>query len=107
MAQCLDLLRVAGERVETRGETAHAVDEEAQVDPWAPRDGVPRHRSTVSGGHETSEHPEERRRGYRRGRVHAHRASAPQDHFVRGERTGPNGRLEEFFLRREPRELVV
>ena len=58
-------------------------------------------------GTRRAEHPEERRRGDCGGSVHAHRASAPQDDFLRGERTGPNWRLEEFSLRREPGEIFV
>src|ERR1035441_4842231 len=73
----------------------------------APGLGVPRHRSAVSGGYETSHHPEEGRRWNRCGPVHAHRAPAPQDDFFRGEGPGPNWRPEELFLRRESGELFV
>jgi CheY-like chemotaxis protein len=48
---------------------------------WAPGNSAPRHGSPVSGGHETREHPEERRRGNCSGCVHAHGASAAQDAF--------------------------
>lgn len=63
LLELLDLLWIASKRVETRRKVVHAVHEEAQVDAWAPGNSVPRHGSPVSGGHETSEHPEERRRG--------------------------------------------
>ena len=70
-------------------------------------EGVPRHRSAALGGYKTSHHPEESRRGNRRGPVHAHRAPASQDDFFRTEGPGPNWRPEELFLRREPGELFV
>src|SRR5258707_14427914 len=87
------LLRIASKRVETRRKVVHAVHEEAQVDALAPVNSVLRHGSPVSGGHETSEHPEERRSGNCGGCVDAHDASAAQDDFLRGEYTGCNWRL--------------
>ena len=107
LPEWLDLLRITSKRVETRRKVVHAVHEEAQVDAWAPGNSVPRHGSPVSGGHEASEHPEERRRGNCGGCVHAHGASAAQDDFLRSERTGSNWRLEEFPLPRKPGEIFV
>src|SRR6202022_2473941 len=102
LPEWLDLLRVASKRIETRRKVVRAVHEEAQVNARAPGNSVPRHGSPVSGGHETSEHPEERRRGNCGGCVHAHGASAAQDDLPHGERTGSNWRLERVPLRRKP-----
>src|ERR1039458_2356178 len=107
LAECLDLLRIPSEHVETGKQVVHPVHEEAQVDAWAPGQGVPRHRSAVSGGYETSQHPEEGRPRNRCGPVHAHRASATQDDPFRSEGSAPNWRSEELFLRREPGKLFV
>src|SRR5439155_25705325 len=107
LPEWLNRLRIASKRVETRRKVVHAVHEETQVDTWAPGNSVPRHGSPVSGGHETTEHPEEHRRGNCCGCVHAHGASAAQNDFLCGERTGSSWRLEEFPLRRKPGEIFV
>src|SRR5689334_14028367 len=107
MPEGIDLVRITGERVETRRQSVHAVHEEAQVDAWAPRNRIPWHRSPTSGWQKPPHHPEERLAGDGGRCVHAHGTSAPEDHSLGGERAGAHRRSEDLLVRREAGEVLL